>query len=97
MTHPEPRRRAKIRLTEAHIRGLLDLPDDWQIAAVDASNDPISFGVIVEGESIDPIWPDVCAPYLDGSLTRESVIVEGRIFSRYLWSPVDVPKQETTA
>lgn len=84
-----PPRRAKVRLTAVDLHRFLDLPDGLRVVAVQASNDPVSFSLIVEGDALDPTPWDCEAPYLPGAFAREVAVHDenGRPYMRFSWTP----------
>lgn len=82
----ETPRRAKIRLNAPELQFHLNIPEGLRIVGIQAHNDPVSFVLLVEGESLDPVDWDSEAPYLRGNLVREQVVVNGMAYYRDLWA-----------
>lgn len=67
------RRRAKLYLDPMKIRTMLDLPKGWGVVHVGATVDPVSFTVVVEGDDLDLVPPDVESPILPGWLAEQAI------------------------
>lgn len=67
------RRTAKVRLDPGLVASLLNLPDGYQVVAVDTHNDPLGIYVIVESDDLPEVPHDVESP--SAHLTLETAAV----------------------
>lgn len=79
-TERPKRRTARVRLDPNFLRHLLVLPDDAEVVAADASNDPVGIELIVASASFPEVEYDAESPR--AWIHQESIEVEGRTFVR---------------
>lgn len=91
---PYENRRAKVIINRRTLHHLLALPDAVSVVGIHAQSDPPSVYVIVEGDHLDPQPLDRELPQLAGSWARLQVVVEGKVFTSWMWEP-DEPEGAT--
>ncbi len=80
------RRSALIRMNTSDIAGLLDLPDDLTVTAVQGRFDPPQVIVRVEGPSLGEVSEGAESPYMvPGMWAREEVMFDGKTYTRFGW------------
>lgn len=80
------KRRALIMLSEADVEQLLDLPDGYQVHHIGADFLRSSIVIAVESDDLEPVYPGVEPPLLHGAFSREQVVVDGELYTRWAWS-----------
>lgn len=73
-------RRAVVRLSEADLLRLADLNSEYTVAAVYARPEVNSIEMIVLHPGLRPVMPGVVPPSLDGAVTRELRVIEGKVW-----------------
>lgn len=78
---PPKRRTVKVRLTPRFLRRMLNLPDDCDVVAVDAVNDPIAIEVIIRGDRLPEVDHETESPFahIEGEVLTAD---DGRVFTR---------------